>query len=68
MIIYPCMCHKDGMNLLFSMCNSMNVNAIVDEMNEQLAHGVKNYKGFSLAGIEYFYAGEPYKTDMSLYD
>ena len=68
MIIYPCMYHKNGENYLYSMCNSMNVNAETKEMNERLQRGETQFNGLSLAGIEYFYAGEPYKTDMSLYD
>ena len=50
------------------MCNSINVSAEAKEMNERLQRGETQYNGLSLVGIDYFYAGEPYKTDMSLYD
>lgn len=68
MIIYPCMYCKNGINYLYSMCNSMNVSVEAKEMNERLQRGETQYNGLSLVGIDYFYAGEPYKTDMSLYD
>mgnify|MGYP006972482309 FL=1 len=62
------MYRKNGENYLYSMCNSMNVNTEINEMNKRLQRGEKQYNGVSFNGIEFFYAGEPYEEDFSLYD
>lgn len=68
MKVFPCMYCKNGMNLLYSMCNEMNVNDIVADMNKRLQNGEVAYNGLRFEGIEFFYAGEPYNEDMSLWD
>lgn len=68
MKVIPCMYHKNGNNLLYAICHPMNAEATVKEMNERLQNGESKYNGLDLNGIEYFYAGEAYDEDFSLYD
>ena len=46
----------------------MNAEATVEEMNERLRNGENEYNGLDLNGIDYFFAGEAYDEDFSLYD
>lgn len=68
MKVFPCMYRKNGINLLYSMCDEMNVDYIVSDMNKRLRRGEEQYNGVSFNGIEFFYAGKPYEEDFSLYD
>lgn len=68
MIIYPCNFKKNGINYMYSMCSKDNVNQIVAEMNERLHNKETGYNGLKFEGIEFFFAGEPYDEDMSLWD
>nr|DAG74425.1 MAG TPA: hypothetical protein [Caudoviricetes sp.] len=68
MTIYPCMYRQNGKDYLYSMCNKMNVNNVVADMNERLQRGETRYNGISFSNIEFFYAGEPYEENFSLYD
>ena len=68
MKVIPCMYHKNGNNLLYAICHPMNAEATVKKMNERLRNGENEYNGLELNGIEYFYAGEAYNEDFSLYD
>ena len=62
------MYHKNGNNLLYAICHPINAEAMVKKMNERLRNGENEYNGLELNGIEYFYAGEVYDEDFSLYD
>ena len=68
MKVIPCMYHKNGNNLLYVICHPTNVETTVKEMNERLQNGESKYNGLELNGIDYFYAGETYDEDFSLYD
>ena len=68
MKVIPCMYHKNGHNWLYAICHSMNAEATVKEMNERLQNGENRYNGLELNGIDYFYAGEAYDENFSLYD
>ena len=68
MKVIPCMYHKNGNNLLYVICHPMNIETTVKEMNERLQNGESKYNGLELNGIDYFYAGETYDEDFSLYD
>ena len=68
MKVIPCMYYKNGHALLYAICHPMNAETVVKEMNERLQNGEHKYNGLELNGIDYFYAGEPYDEDFSLYD
>lgn len=68
MKVIPCMYHKNGHDWLYAICRSMNAEATVKEMNDRLQNGESKYNGLELNGIDYFYAGEAYDEDFSLYD
>lgn len=68
MKVLPCMYHKNGRNLLYAICHPMNAEATVKKMNERLRNGENEYNGLDLNGIDYFFAGEAYDEDFSLYD
>ena len=68
MKVIPCMYHKNGDNLLYTICHPMTAEATVKKMNERLQNGESKYSGLDLNGIDYFYAGEAYDEDFSLYD
>lgn len=42
MTIYPCMYRQNGKDYLYSMCNKMNVNNVVVDMNERLHSAEKH--------------------------
>ena len=68
MKVIPCMYHKHGNNLLYAICHPMNAEATVKKMNERLRNGENEYNGLDLNGIDYFFAGEAYDENFSLYD
>ena len=68
MKVIPCMYHKNSNNLLYAICHPMNAEAMVKKMNERLRNGENEYNGLDLNGIDYFFAGEAYDEDFSLYD
>lgn len=68
MIIYPCMYRKSGINFLYSLCNEVNITDVVADMNKRLRRGEERYNGVSFNGVEFFYVGQPYEEDFSLYD
>jgi hypothetical protein len=62
------MYRQNGKDYLYSMCNKMNVGSVVTDMNKRLQRGEARYNGLSSSNIEFFYAGEPYEENFSLYD
>lgn len=68
MIIYPCMYRKNGIDFLHSLCNEVNITDIVADMNKRLRRGEERHNGVSFTGVEFFYVGQPYEEDFSLYD
>lgn len=68
MKVIPCMYHENGHNWLYAICHPMNAEATVKEMNERLQNGESKYNGLELNGIDYFFTGETYDEDFSLYD
>ena len=68
MKVIPCMYRKNGNDFLYAICHPLRVEVVVSEMNERLKNEENKYNGLELNGIEYFYAGEAYDEDFSLYD
>ena len=68
MKVIPCMYRKNGSDFLYAICHPLRAEVVVGEMNERLQNGERKYNGLDLNGIEYFYAGEAYNEDFSLYD
>lgn len=68
MKVIPCMYRKNGNDFLYAICHPLRAGVVVSEMNERLQDGENKYNGLELSGIEYFYAGEAYNEDFSLYD
>ena len=68
MKVIPCMYRKNGNDFLYAICHPLRAEVVVSEMNERLQNEEKEYNGIELNGIEYFYAGEAYNEDFSLYN
>ena len=68
MKVIPCMYHKNDNDFLYAICHPMTAEATIKKMNERLKNGENKYNGLELNGIDYFYAGEAYDEDFSLYD
>lgn len=68
MKVIPCIYRKNGNDFLYAICHPLRAEVVVNEMNERLQNGENEYNGLELNGIEYFYAGEAYDEDFSLYD